>query len=173
MWRAPWQESGQRVSRRKPLISLAVCWCFGLGLGCAAGWSGGDSFISWMRTADFSGVSIVSLFLSLFLPFLFSAFAVSIQQNWIIFSLAFVKCFSFGFCAAGVVRCFGRGGWLICSMLLFSDLVVLPWCALFFGRCLGDVKRFGKWECACFAALVFLVVTIDRCFITPFLASLL
>lgn len=162
-----------RFGRRNSIRFLGLIWCAGLMIGCFISFDGGASFSSWMLAAEDLSVSIVSLFAVAFLPFLFSAFAVYCQQGWLIYFLAFFRSFSFGFCAAGIMCCFSSAGWLVVYLLFFTDFCLFPWLFAFWCKCLTGVLTNMKPELCCLAAIIFLVVSLDRCFITPFLASLI
>ena len=152
---------------------FSFLWCCGLFFGALFSSECSNFFSFWMRTMDPSGVSIVWLFTALFLPFLFSAVAVYLHQSWLLFLLAFIKAFIFGLCLCGVASACGSAGWIICVLLFFSESSLFP--VLFFcmKRFLGRPGYFSKTEITGLAALVFLIVSIDRCVISPFLANLI
>lgn len=160
-------------SHRKPSdFVLSFLWLFGFVIGLALSYPGIHSFSLWMRAAEFGSVSIVWLYISLFLPFLFSAIAVFFRLNWLVYVIAFCKAFFFGFCVSGILFTCRSAGWLVCLLLFFSDFSLLPWLYFFMRRCLNRIS-FLRAELTSFAAFVFLVVSIDRCVISPFLASLI
>lgn len=161
------------AQRRNRVFLLAVLWIAGLLSGAFAAINGGDVFLLWMRAADFGRVSIVSLTVSLFLPFLLSALAVLISQPWLIFPICFLKAFSFSFCAGGTLIVFSSAGWLVCALLLFSGWCLLPALFWFWLRRLNGSARSLLPDALVCAALCFLIGSIDRCMVSPFLAMLI
>lgn len=151
---------------------LSFLWLAGFLFGAVLASRGVFSFSLWMRTADFGSMSIVWLFFTLLLPFLFSAFAVSIRQKWLIYVFAFFKAFLFSFCLSGILGCCYGAGWLVCFLLFFSEFFLMPWLFFFMLRCLRSESGI-LLESSLFSAVVFLAVSVDRCFISPFLASLI
>lgn len=112
--------------RRACVLYLAFSWCAGLLSGVFLASSAGSTSFPMMRAAVESRVSIVSLLVAGFLPFLFSAFAVSISQPMLLLPICFFKAFTFAFCAALVTAAFGSAGTLLRLLLLFSDSCTLP-----------------------------------------------
>ena len=151
---------------------LSFFWLSGFALGSFASKGVAFLFSSWMRSADLGSVSIVWLFASLLLPFLFSAFAGFFHLNWLVCCIAFCKAFVFAFCACGILIAFRNAGWLVSILLFFSDFLLFPWLYFFMLRCLSG-KALQWIELTLPASFVFLTVSIDRCVISPFLASLI
>lgn len=152
---------------------LALSWSLGLFAGVFFGIQAGPSVLSLMRAASVSRVSIVGLLICNVLPFLISAFAVSLQRSLLLPVIAFLKAFSFGFCAMAIVRAFGTAGWLVGGLLLFSDCLSLPalcwfWLRQADGRCVQLKKDL----------ITGLLVTaiagiLDCCLIAPFLVHII
>lgn len=159
--------------RKHRRIFLALCFYGGLLLGAVLATQAEESFISWMRTVQVQRVSIVSLLGAAFLPFLISAYAVLISQVWLLFPVCFLKAFSFGFCVAGVSYVFGSAGWLVCGLLLFTDLCTMPMLLFFWLRHIDGAHRPQLAESALTASLLFLAGSLDHCLITPFLAEII
>ena len=151
---------------------LSFSWIAGFALGCSASRGGAVLIASWMRAADLGSVSIVWLFTSLLLPFLFSAAAVIFQLNWVVYLIAFCKAFLFGFCTCGIMLSYHHAGWLICLLLFFSEFSLFPCLFFFLRRCLSG-KPVRWLAIATPSAYAFLIVSVDRCVISPFLASLI
>ena len=168
-----WQRLQHFLIRRKRKLFLASVWICGLYFGSFAA-SQDSALVSLMRTAAQTRVSIVSLLPVLLLPFLISAFAVSISKPWLIIPVCFVKAFSFGFQVGGIAAAFGNAGWLARILLLFSASCSVPvlywfWLRHFSGRCRSAVWRdFG----IC-AGIILLIGILDSGFISPYLASII
>lgn len=154
-------------------IFLALCYCAGLLMGSIVAAQAQESIASWMRTAEFQRVSIVSLLSVTCLPFLISALAVMISQTWLLFPICFLKAFCFGFCATGVSCVFGSAGWLVCGLLLFTDLCSMPLLIFWWLRYLDGLRRLRFSDTALTASLLFLIGSLDHCVISPFLAGII
>ena len=94
-----------------------------------------------MRACCDVGVSIVGLFLIPFFPFLISAIAVYCSIPLLIYICVLAKSFLIGFCAWALIGTFSVGGWLICLLLLFTDLLTAPALYLFQLQCLRGVVK--------------------------------
>ena len=158
--------------RKLSELALSFSWLLGLFTGSILAFREDYLFSLWMRTAEFGSMSIVCLFISLLLPFLFSAIAVIFQQRWLILFFAFCKALLFGFCVCGIFVCCRSAGWLVCLLLFFSEFFLLPWLFFFMMRCLHGDSAF-RMELLFILVLAFLIVSVDRCVISPFLASLI
>lgn len=151
---------------------LFACWFTGLGVGILTAIHTSDILTTLMRSAVSQPVSISGLMIAVFLPFLFTALAVSVSESWLLPLICGCKAFSFGYCACGVSLTFGQSSWLLQFLLMFSDHLSVPMLYLFClrnlkGRSAGlsaDVLLFGGW-CA-------LVVFMDHRFVSPFLVKL-
>ena len=153
-------------------IFLALCYCAGLLMGSIVAAQAQESIASWMRTAEFQRVSIVSLLSVTCLHFLISAAAVLIAQVRLFYPVCFLKAFSFGFCAGGVYLVFGSAGWLVCGLLLFTDLCSMPLLYLFWQRYIDGSRRLVLTDAVLPASLLFLIGSLDHCIITPFLMKI-
>ena len=106
-------------------IVLTVIWVLGFSCGIS-GAACADIPVSLMRACCESGVSIVGLFLVPFFPFLISAVAVYCSAPLILYLTGFCKSFLLGFFSCAVCSAFSGGGWLICLLLMFTDLFTAP-----------------------------------------------
>ena len=152
---------------------LALCWCGGLILGISFASSADDSTLLMMHSASMSAVSIPGLLSILFLPFLLSALAVYLSRSLLLLGVAFVKAFAFGFCAFAVNAAFQSAGWLVCMLLMFSDLCSLPLLVWFWLRHIAGDRRNAAADLAVCAAIALFIGGFDYCVVSPALAMLL
>lgn len=152
---------------------LAITWIFGLVLGIVSAYQAGHSVFRLMRMAANSHASIVSLLVSGVLPFLLSAAAVFFSARHFLFLIGFVKAFCFGCCACATMLSFGSAGWLICLLLMFSDLCDLPALIWFWLRHLWDGAYLRFPDTVFCIGWSLLVGSVDFCLVTPFLVSLI
>ena len=158
--------------RRMRLAFLAAFWILGLVCGWLLYVHGDYNVVSLMRGAMEVPVSIVGLVNVLAVPFLFSALAVFISGFSLLPIVALEKGMLFAFTSCCVLGAFGNGGWLMWSLLMFSDIigVILLW--YFWLR----VVRFGRifpFE-GILPAGAGLILTgmLDICVISPFIAGI-
>lgn len=159
--------------RRACMAALALCWCVGLVVGVRAGIQAGGASLSLMRAAAESCVSIVGLLVATLFPFLFAAAAVFFSKPWLVLPVLFCKGVSFGACAYGVCAAFGDAGWLVRLLLLFSDSCMIPILFWFCLRHMGGRIQTVKRDLAVAAMAACLVGSVDYCFVSPFLATLI
>lgn len=158
-------------SRRSCKLMLTFLWAVGFLCGCYCA-ACADNLASLMRACCDADVSIVGLFFVPFFPFLISAVAVYCSAPLIICLTGLCKAFLLGFCVCAVYFCFSGGGWLVCLLLLFTDIVTVPALFLFqFRAVCGTWKRTcrdGILALAWFAA----VTAVDRIWIVPLLREI-
>ena len=152
---------------------LACSFFSGLILGVFVSTTARDSLFSLMCTAEFGCVSIVGLLFVIFLPFLFSAFAVYICQSWLLIPIAFIKAFCYGFSYFGIAESFGAAGWLFQSLLMFSDTLLMPVLWWFWMRITSD-KRNSLFVSTALTAIVTIVIgSFDYIIVSPFVTKLI
>ena len=152
---------------------LAFFWIVGLLCGITVYISAEDSLFPVMRSISFHAVSIVSLLCVNLFPFLLSAFAVSSSKTVLMLLICFSKAFLFSFVSLGISQTYGSAGWLIRSMLLFSDCLTTPMLYWFWLRHLPENRPYVGWETFGMSALGILIGSVDYRIISPFLASLI
>ncbi len=152
-------------------IILASFWCAGLLLGIMAAASAEEILFSKMRSAVAQPVSIVP-FLA-FAPFLLSVIVIHLRQLWLILPCAFIKAFTFGFCAFAVTLAFGQSSWLIRVLFLFSDIAAIPIMYFYWLRCLKGEHAGSFWFSVCCTGALIGLALVDYCWISPFLASII
>lgn len=152
-------------------ISVAF-WIVGLLVGLLFAYFYGGSFISLMREAVLQPVSIVTLFVCVFLPLFFSLFFAAIRRFLFLYFICLLKAISYGFTAALISTAFTSAGWLIRMLFLFSDTCA---CMLLLLLSLkicrteqGNLRR-RFWR---YAVCGFAVIFIDHIYIAPFLRGL-
>ena len=158
--------------RRSCKLMLTVLWVFGFVCGsfCAAG---ADNLVSLMRACCDAGVSIVGLFFIPFFPFLISAAAVYCSAPLIMYLTGLTKAFLIGFCFFAVYSGFTGGGWLVCLLLMFTDLLTAPALFRFQYRAMCGSARSVCWD-GILTLLWFAVVTVvDRLWIVPLLKEII
>lgn len=159
------------ASRHSCKILLALLWCIGLICGASVA-ACTDNLASLMLACCNAGVSIVGLFIVPFLPFLISAFAVFCSAPLILYLTGLYKSFLLGFCVSAVGLVFFGGSWLVCLLLLFTDLLTVPGLLWFQMRCLDGYS--GIRRCWLWALLWFISVCIaDYLWIAPLLREII
>ncbi len=164
---------GFSFSSLQPIrVLLSGSWLVGLISGIAYSYCS-VNFVSLMRSAAYSTVSIVGVGAVLILPFLLSAFAVLISLRWLLIPLAYAKAFLFGACASAVGLSFGSAGWIIRMLLLFSGWTELPVFYWLWLRCLDGDRGSMTREFSVVLILLIAIGSIGYWIIAPFLASVI
>ena len=104
---------------------LAACWCAGFAGGFFLAADAG-SYYSLMRACCNSRVSIVNLLIVPCFPFLISAIAVYFSSRLLLCLCAIFKMFCCGFCLSVVGQSFPGVGFLVCILLMFTDILTVP-----------------------------------------------
>ena len=149
---------------------LAVCWSGGLLSGILVF---GQVRVALMAPGMLSQVSPGNLIMANLLPFLFSAFAVYIQQSKLILPIAFLKGCLFSFVSMGVMASFGSAGWLVRFLLMFSDLLLTVLLYFYWLGHISGFRRFSVLRSGGLAAVVALVASVDYYWVAPLLGRIL
>ena len=167
-----------RVSSPSPLRPLhskksllLLCYLAGFLLGIAFAYRS-QPFVSLMRGAVSGPVTIVGLGAVLFLPYLLTVSAVLFSCSGILFAVAFFKAFLFGACAAALDVSFVDAGWVVRSLLMFSDFAGFPVLIWLSWRLLdAQRERIGTMMIA--GGLLLTIGVFDFLLIAPFLESVM
>lgn len=159
--------------RSKYSVALALFWICGILCGASLFLMAGSSNASLMRGLVSGSVSIVGLLGVTVLPFLISAYAVSISEPKLLFPVCFGKAFCFSYVSAGILWSFGSAGWLIRWLLMFSEFLTLPVLYGYWQRHISGKHPFSGMETGCILALLILIGSVDYRCISPFLAMLI
>ena len=149
---------------------LIITWLLGLAVGhflCV------PSFIPLMRSVVFQPVSIVGLFICIFLPLILSYFSILFQKPIVLLIVCFVKSVSFAFTFTLVSNVFDMASWLLRLLILFSDSFFLFFLMIFWLKTITDINGSClKFKYYIFAAIGFLVGITDYFIISPLLERL-
>lgn len=151
---------------------LSLVWVSGLAAGAVVYFVVGPVFFHWMREILYGSVSIVGLFCVTCFPFLFSAFAVYIGLRWLIYPICFWKTMLVSMVSLALWVQFGSTGWLAWLLIMFSDVISLPF---LYRYCLRNVSGNRSFSCPEFFATISILIfigSVDYCCISPFLAML-
>lgn len=152
---------------------LALSWLVGMLLGISAALAASEFLVPMMRESVKCSVSITGLLAATLLPFLLSAYAVSLSEPWLLLIISALKAFGFGYCASGVSLAFGQSSWLVRFLFLFSDHCLIPVLYLYWLRHIRGQTKAAVWELPACVGFALLVGSIDYCLIAPFLVTLI
>lgn len=150
-------------------IPLVLSWFLGILLGCFFA----EPFsVSLMRSAVLQPVSIVGVFVCIFLPLIFSFVSFYANKPIIILIVCFLKAVAYGFSCLLVYRTYDSAAWLIQVLFLFSDscfMIVLfvVWFRRFLG--VGSPGVSELWMCT---AIGIFLASADYFVISPILEGL-
>lgn len=158
---------------KNPTNVLGFSWCLGLFAGVLIAYLASDSLSQMMPTAVESCASIVGLLFTVSLPFLLSAFAVSVAGAWLLIPIAFLKAFVFAFLGFGLITAYHCAGWLLRILFMFADCCTMPLLYNYWLKCCSGTSN-SLWMSATAHLIPTLAIGIlDFCVISPFLATLI
>ncbi len=158
---------------RRKRVQLWLVWLLGLSLGTVLAAYADPSCFSLMRSAASCRMSIVGLVASVLLPFLFSAYAVTISRPELVLGICACKAFSFAYCGQIARMAYGTAGWLVQPLLQFTAICTLP---VFCGFCLRHIaggKATARRDLGLCLGLAVLIAGVDYFVVSPFLAGLI
>ncbi len=150
---------------------LLFLWILGLLSGALAGCSCDVTF-SLMRRLLSAPVSIASLFVCAFFPFVFSAGAYFCGRSWLIYFLSFLKAFAFTYTGSICLICFGSCGWLARFFLLFTQIATIPALWYFWLYCCQGRQKLTHCVFSLLSLYIVSIVLLDYYWIAPFLIKL-
>ena len=151
-------------------IVLLALWCLGLVFGCSIY---EPSYLSWMHGAAERPVSIIGVFVCVYLPLICTYFSFLTDKPHAIMVVCFVKAASFGFSGQLVLQYFTSSGWLVRFLFLFSDCFILLILQVLWIHCLDGNSKKWKRDFLIAAILCTVVTMIDLFAVIPFLKGLL
>ena len=160
------------VSHSSCKFVILLLWTLGFLCGIFSAASA-DNLSSLMLTCCDAGVSIVGLIIVPFFPFLFSAIAVFCSSPLLLYLTGFCKSFLLGFSIRAVFIVFSGGGLLICTLLLFTDLLTTPAIFLFQLRCANRHSKRLLQSCISVLIWFLTVIAVDYTWITPLLRDII
>lgn len=131
-----------------------------------------EHYLSAMRAVVSSRVSIIGLLSSMVLPFLFSAFAVYLQQPVLLIPIAFMKAFLFSYLGYGLYTAWGSAAWLVTGLTMFGSLCSMPVLYWYWLRHMGG-RRFEILPFCLILGILVMIGMMDYCLIVPFLANII
>lgn len=156
----------------KPFIRgclLIFAWVLGLGIGysiCK------PCFFSMMRSALFQPVSIVGLFVCIFLPLILSFLFILLEKPIFVLIVCFIKSVAYGFSCGLVSLYFHNASWLFRFLFLFSDSCFLLILLTFWLMTLADYRKTCYRAAQVCSVLGVLIGAADYFVFSPFLERL-
>ena len=153
--------------------ALPFCWGLGLLLGATYGYRADRSYVLLMRIATSSRMTIVGLFVTLYIPLLLSASAVYLKHPQWLIPICFSKAFLFASCGCALFVVFGSAAWLVRLLLQFSDLCTIPFLYWFCMRNITgrNLNTQSDFLVCCVAAAI--IGIFDFGVISPYLVKLI
>jgi len=158
---------------KHPAFLLFLCSGLCLVLGTLFAAQADVTGLSLMRLAASCRVSIVCHLASQLLPFLIAAYAVNISGLWLLYTVCSCKLFSFAYMGTLIMNAFGSAGWLVRSLFLFSDIILVPMLCWYCARRVladSDSEKKDFWICIGVAVVTALI---NWLFISPFLVKII
>lgn len=155
-----------RDSCSEKTCMLAFFFLAGILCGSYFSFRTGSVSILLMRGISKGSVSIVSLLLALFLPFLLS-FASCVLDSVLLFPICFCRGFLFSYIQTGFILSFPSSGWLLRWLVLFSDGTSQAVLYLFWRQSIVK-KLVGRESLVPFVCLLVLIGLFDFYIILPY-----
>lgn len=154
-------------------LLISCFWIAGFLLGSYYGLRLTDKSCFLLHNAVYNPASFFSLYLVLFSPFILSTLLIRSHIPFATLLITFTKALSFGFCACGTVVAFSSAGWLIRSLLLFSDSIIVVLLLWFWIRNIAHSGNHLNADISICAVFTFTISCIDYFAVSPFLDALL
>lgn len=169
-----WSLSASRFRNAvSPVAFLGFCWVLGILFGMHFVSFVSEPFSSLIRTGVYSRVTTAGLLTVLLLPLFASAITVYFFIPYLQYFICFLKAFCFGCCLYCSVHTFAAAGWLIMSLMMFSDSCMLVPLLWFWCRHItGNRQSLKRDVYYCLTAAV-LIGFVDYFIISPYLVGLL
>lgn len=151
---------------------LLIFWVTGSVLGFFFARADRDELVPLVRLVVSRPVSISGILVVDVLPFLVCTLAVFSSEFWLIPVFGGMKSFAFSYNACAVSMAFGRSGWLIRWLLMFSDMLLIPALCVFCVRYLSDNRPQLRREWYIWFLFAIVIGCLDYRFVSSFLASL-
>ena len=152
-------------------LCLVASWVGGVCIGHFYFRSYEQVFVSLMCSSVRSSVSIVLLLTGVTLPFLITAYSVHYHKVYILFPICFCKAFAYSVAVFAAYGTYGRGGWLMHCLLMFTEnvsacLLMFVWLRFVFGK-VGLMPTLVR--CGCIALVAW---SLDIIAVAPFVVSI-
>ena len=158
-----------QYSRIARILLLIIMWFLGLAVGhllCV------PSFVPLMRSVIYQPVSIVGLFICIFLPLILSYFSLLFQKPIMLLIVCFIKSIAFSFSFTLVSYIFDTASWLLRLLILFSDSFFLFFLMIFWLKTISDFNRSCYKSMYMFAAIGLYIGITDFVIVSPLLERL-
>lgn len=155
---------------RNAIIFCVICL---LGFAFGALYITHYSFSSLMLLLEYPQMSIVTGVVISALPFIVTYICLRHSADLLIFVLAFMRTFMFMYCFGAITIAYAEAGWLVRTLLLFSDCIAVPLLIWYTVTKMLHYSR--KWDPLIGFCLVCVIVIrcIDCYVISPFTWRLL
>ena len=153
------------------VVILALCWLTGFFLGAYFASVSFSQFTPMMCTLFLHRVSIVGTLAVFLFPLLLSAVLAHYSAHMLLCLFAFLKAFCFSFSSCCILFCFGTAGWLLQTLLMLPNTVLMIVLLWFWFRFLIGVGSLVNDTGICCIIIVG-TACINHYILSPFLASL-
>lgn len=152
---------------------LVFSWILGLYLGVISATHSNIQGSAWRLELLNSDTSLFAFFIICFLlPLWLSFWAIRFRAFVVICFLAIIKSFLYGYIHAFVYNAFGDAGWLMKSLLLFSDTYLTVLLLWYWIKNITNHGQLCDVSTAKFLITGFCVCVLDVAFIVPFIKLL-
>lgn len=146
------------------ICSLVFTWLFGLITGysiCK------PYFLPLMRSVFFQPVSIVGLFVCIFLPLFLSFVFILFEKPVFLLTVCFIKSAAYGFSCGLLSQLFHNASWLMRILFLFSDSCFLLVLLALWLKCFPNSRKFQRKTMQTCIFVGILICLADYCVVSP------
>ena len=157
--------------RNRIYAIFALCSIVSSGLGILILATDNPIYYSLMRMSAGRPVSIVSSIVAIFLPYFVSVLVVTNSKHWIAYFICSVQIFLFSAAYSAVCQCFNAAGSLICYLLMFPHILLIP--MLITSALRRLTWKSGKRDTIIGCMYTTTIAIINHCAVSPFLAKII
>ena len=143
-------------------------WIIGLALGVYVATEVPYIHFSWMRTVPIAKMSIITFLIVQLVPVLFCIFCFTKDIYYFIPVISFLKSFLFSFSSFLIVLLYNYAGWLVHSLLFFTDSIT----SFAFLLYLSGGKAGSRNRGVSLIVFIIFVTLVDYFVICPFVGML-
>jgi len=158
---------------KSPRRVLAVFWLGGLFFGTVISLTLEQRLQSYFHAALNSHSLFLGLLFAQLLPVVISFIVAFTSKPLFLTCIAFLKSCFFSCISLSLLNSFGSSGWMICCLLMFSDLLVMPILWWIWLNILTENHSFVFHKIFAAIVMVFVICFCDYTFVAPFLAYLI
>lgn len=156
----------------KPFFQVSVPWLVGLFIGAFVAFHLSDNQLQIVRVIASRKAPLFGVLFSSFIPFLIVAFIARFMGHRCLQTYLFIKSALLTLCFCYCNRCFGTSGWLVTTLLFFTDLISSYYLVLFSFQLFTSKTERSALLFVLYSVISILLGLFNYFILSPFTASL-